>query len=191
MNAAEALAVLERCGALQRGHFRLSSGLHSDVYVQCALVCAHPGIAERLGHELGVRFEGADPTLVLGPAMGGVIIAHETARQLGVPMIFSERVDGQMVLRRGFTIGATDRVLVAEDVVTTGRSQKEAMELATAAGAQVVGVGAIVDRSGGVSFGVAFEALVRMAGERWEPEACPLCRAGREFDSPGSRHLVR
>lgn len=191
MNAAEAMAILDTYGALQRGHFRLSSGLHSDVYVQCALVCAHPGIAERLGHELGTRLEGTAPTVVLGPAMGGVVVAHEVARQLGVPMVFSERVDGRMALRRGFAFDARDRVLVAEDVVTTGRSQKEAMALVTDAGAQAVGVGAIVDRSDGASFGVPFEALVRVTGERWEPEACPLCRAGEGIDAPGSRHLVR
>lgn len=191
MNASEALEILERNGAVQRGHFRLSSGLHSDTYVQCALVLSRPGIAERFGHELGARFASDAPTVVLGPAMGGVIIAHEVARQLGVRMVFSERVDGQAALRRGFAVEADDRVLVVEDVVTTGGSPKEAISLASAGGAEVVGVATIVDRSGGVSFGVRFESLVRLRAESWEEEACPLCRRGEPVSSPGSRHLVR
>lgn len=190
MNSTEALALLEREDAVRRGHFRLSSGLHSDTYVQCALVCAHPGVAERLGHELGARFEEARPTLVLGPAMGGVIIGHEVARQLGVPMIFTERVDGDMTLRRGFRIRPHDRVLVVEDVVTTGRSQREAIQIVADADARTVGVAAIVDRSEDVSFGAPFRSLVRMEGAQWSPDECPRCRAGEELDEPGSRRLA-
>lgn len=190
MNPAEVRAVLEKHDAVRNGHFRLSSGLHSDTYVQCALVCAHPGIAERLGHELGNRFAEERPTLVLGPAMGGVIIAHEVARHLGVPMVFSERVDGEMILRRGFRVREHDRVLVVEDVVTTGRSQREAMQIVTDADAQTVGVAAIIDRSEGVSFGAPFQALLRMDAGRWTPEECPRCRAGEDLDEPGSRRLA-
>lgn len=190
MNATEALALLEKQDAVRRGHFRLSSGLHSDTYVQCALVCAHPGIAERLGHELGTRFADERPTLVLGPAMGGVILGHEVARQLGVPMVFSERVEGQMTLRRGFRIQEHDRVLVVEDVVTTGRSQREVMQIIADADAQTVGVGALVDRSEDVSFGVPFRSLVRMEAARWSPDECPRCRAGEALDEPGSRRLA-
>lgn len=190
MNAAEALSLLETQGALQRGHFRLSSGLHSDTYVQCALVCAAAGIAERLGHELGTRLADTEPTLVLGPALGGVIIGHEVARQLRVPMIFSERVEGRMALRRGFRIRPHDRVLIAEDVVTTGRSQREAMDLVAEADARTVGVAAIVDRSEDVSFGAPFRSLVRLEAARWTPEECPRCRADEPLDEPGSRHLV-
>lgn len=191
MKASEVLSLLAEQGAVRRGHFRLSSGLHSDLYVQCALVCQHPALAERLGAELAGRFAAAGPTVVLGPAMGGLVIGHEVARSLGVRMVFSERVDGEMRLRRGFGFVGSDRVLVAEDVVTTGRSQLEAIDLARAAGAEVVGVGAIVDRSAGVSLGVRLEALVSVQASAWEPDACPLCRQGAELATPGSRHLER
>lgn len=191
MNEAEIHDLFEEHGALQRGHFKLSSGRHSDVFVQTALVLCHPGIAERLGHELGSRFAGAGVGIVLGPAMGGVIIGHEIARYLGVPMLYAERVDGSLALRRGFRISTDDRVLIAENTVTTGGSQQEAIDLARAHGAEVVGVGAICDRSGGVSFGVPFESLLRIEAESWEADMCPLCRDGSVPDAPGSRHLAR
>lgn len=191
MNEAEVHALLEEHGALQTGHFKLSSGRHSDVFVQTALVLQHPGIAERFGHSLGERFVSAAPTLVLGPAMGGVIIGHEIARYLGVPMVYSERVDGAMTLRRGFRISSDDRVLIAENTVTTGGSQREAIELARTHGGDVLGVAAICDRSGGVTFGVAFEALLHIDASSWEPDACPLCRDGSVPEAPGSRHLAR
>ena len=171
------------------GHFLLSSGRHSDVFVQSAAILTHPGIAERLGHELGARFASAKPTVVLGPAMGGVIIGHEIARKLNVPMIYSERQDGKMTLRRGFAVSSEDRVLIAENTVTTGGSQKEVIELARSHGGEVVGVAAIVDRSGGVSYGVPFEALLHIKANTWEAEKCPLCAEGKDFDAPGSRHL--
>lgn len=191
MNEAEVHELLEEYGALQKGHFKLSSGRHSDVFVQTALVLCHPGIAERLGHELGDRLSDARPTVVLGPAMGGVIIGHEIARFLGIPMFYAERVGGRLELRRGFRIGGADRVLVAENTVTTGRSQREAIDLARAHGAEVVGVAAICDRSGGVSFGVPFESLLSIEASTWEADDCPLCRDGSVPDAPGSRHLAR
>jgi orotate phosphoribosyltransferase len=191
MNETEVHALLEEHGALQTGHFKLSSGRHSDVFVQTALVLQYPGIAERFGHELGTRFASAEPTIVLGPAMGGVIIGHEIARYLGIPMVYSERVDGQMALRRGFRIGADDRVLIAENTVTTGGSQREVIELARSLGAEVVGVAAICDRSGGVGFGVVFEALLHIDASSWETDDCPLCRDGSVPEAPGSRHLAR
>jgi orotate phosphoribosyltransferase len=191
MNEGEIHALLEQYGAIKHGHFKLSSGMHSDLYVQNALVLSHPGIAERLGHELGSAFADAGVTLVLGPALGGVIIAHEVARFCGVPMVFAERVEGEMVLRRGFQIASGDRVLVAEDTVTTGKSQKEVIALARAAGAEVVGVAAIVDRAAGVSFGVPFRSLLRIDAQAWDAPDCPLCAQGSEPVSPGSRHLVR
>lgn len=189
MNETEMHALLEECEALKHGHFKLSSGKHSNVFVQLALVLCHPGIAERLGHELGSRFASAQPTVVLGPALGGVIIGHEIARFLGVPMIFSERVDDKMTLRRGFTLGPDDRVLIAENTVSTGGSQKEVVELARSFGADVVGVAAVCDRSPGVSFGVAFESLIKLDAIAWEPSECPLCAEGKEIEAPGSRHL--
>lgn len=191
MNPTEVLGLLERRGALRTGHFKLSSGLHSDTYVQCAQVLQWPHIAERLGHELGTRFAASEATVVLGPAMGGVIIAHEVARYLDVRMIFTERVDADMTLRRGFNVESSDRVLVAEDVVSTGRSQKEAIDLVTSGGAECVGVAAIVDRSTDVSFGVPFHALAEIEANAWDAQGCPLCEQGVALDVPGSRHLVR
>lgn len=191
MNETEIHDLFEEHGALQHGHFKLSSGRHSDVFVQTALVLCHAGIAERLGHELGSRFASAGANVVLGPAMGGVIIGHEIARFLGVPMFYAERVDANLALRRGFRISSEDRVLVAENTVTTGGSQKEAIELARTHGAEVVGVAAICDRSPGVSFGVPFEALLNIQADSWEAEDCPLCKDGSVPDAPGSRHLAR
>ena len=189
MNAQEVHELLEEQGAIRTGHFLLSSGKHSGVFVQLALVLMHPGIAERLGHQLGVRFASASPTIVLGPAMGGVIIGHEIARFLNIPMIFSEREEGKMSLRRGFTLSSDDRVLIAENTVSTGGSQKEVVELARSHGADVVGVAAIVDRSPGVSFGVPFEPLLKLDVEAWDADACPLCAEGSTPEAPGSRHL--
>ncbi len=191
MNEGEIHQLLEEHGAIQKGHFLLSSGKHSDFFVQSALILMWPGIAERLGHELGRRFEKAKPDVILGPAMGGVIIGHEIARQLGVPLVYSEREDGKMKLRRGFAIKPEAKVLIAENTVTTGGSQKEVIELARALDAEVVGVAAIVDRSGGVSFGVPFEALLHIKPNAWEAGDCPLCKDGSVPDSPGSRHLNR
>lgn len=191
MNETEVHALLEQYGAIQKGHFKLSSGKHSDLYVQSALVLRWPGIAERFGHELGSRFADAGATVVLGPALGGVVIAHEVARFLGIPMMFAERVEGRMALRRGFRLGPEDKVLVVEDTVSTGRSQDEVLDLAREAGAEVVGVAAIVDRSEGVAFGVPLRVLLRLRAELWEAEACPLCGRGSEPVSPGSRHLTR
>lgn len=183
--------VLEEHGAIQHGHFLLSSGRHSDLFVQTALVLCHPGIAERFGRELAARFTDAGATVVLGPAMGGVIIGHEIARALKVPMLYAERVDGRLALRRGFALGEHDVVLVAENTVTTGGSQKEAIDLAREHGADVCGVAAVCDRSPGVSFGVRFEALVHVEATSWEASECPLCREGSEPAAPGSRHLTR
>jgi orotate phosphoribosyltransferase len=191
MNSAEVHGLFEDHGALRRGHYHLSSGLHSDTYAQCALVLQWPGIAERLGHELGSRFGSLRPTVVLGPAMGGIVIGHEVARYLGVRSIFSERVEGRMALRRGFGLESSDRVVVCEDVITTGRSPAEATELVAEAGATLIGVGTIIDRSSGVSFGVHVESLLRLDAAVWEPGDCPLCASGEELTSPGSRRLVR
>jgi orotate phosphoribosyltransferase len=189
MNETEVHALLEEYGAIRRGHFKLSSGKHSDVFVQSALVLCWPGIAERLGHELGSRFSQIKPNVVLGPAMGGVIIGHEIARYLSVPMLYAERVEGRMTLRRGFMLGPDDKVLIAENTVTTGGSQTEVIELARSYGAEVTGVAAVVDRSPGVSFGVPFEALLHIDAPAWDPDECPLCAQGSIPEAPGSRHL--
>lgn len=174
-------------GALLKGHFLLSSGLHSDRYLQCALVLAQPGAAEALGQALAAK-AAARPDLILSPAMGGLMIGHEVARALGVRHYFTERADGAMVLRRGFSLKPGEKVVVVEDVVTTGRSTKEVFEVVRAAGAEVAGALSVVDRSEGRSdLGVPYAALWAVSVPAWKPEECPLCKAGVPAVKPGSR----
>jgi orotate phosphoribosyltransferase len=184
----DVLSLFRECGALLEGHFRLSSGLHSAGYLQCALVLQHPGHAEALGRALADALRPSGPTVVLSPALGGLIIGHEVGRALGVRAIFAERQDGALTLRRGFSLSPDDRVVVIEDVVTTGGSTKETMAVAAAAGATVVGAGAVIDRSGGASaLGVPFRALATLSLPTYAPEACPLCAEGIAVTKPGSR----
>ena len=189
MTAQEVLALYERTGALLKGHFLLSSGLHSSTYLQSALVLQYPEHAEALGAELAGRFREEPIDLVIAPALGGIIVAHEVARPLGVRALFAEREGGEMRLRRGFAIRPGERCLVVEDVVTTGGSTKEVMGLVQTAGGVVVGAGALVDRSGGaVAFPVRHAALVTLAIENFPPESCPFCRQGfPPLIKPGSR----
>jgi orotate phosphoribosyltransferase len=154
------LDLFRRSGALLEGHFRLTSGLHSPGYLQCALVLQNPADADMLGRALADQCRHLRPTVVLSPALGGIVIGQEVGRALGVRAIFAERQDGDLTLRRGFTVSENDRVLVIEDVLTTGGSTRETMRVATAAGAQVVGAGSIVDRSGGVELPVPFFSLL-------------------------------
>jgi orotate phosphoribosyltransferase len=187
----ELLDLFRRSGALLEGHFRLSSGLHSTGYLQCALVLQHPEHAEVLGRAIATRTRQLGPTVVLSPALGGVIIGHEVGRALGVRALFAERQDGALMLRRGFVLGENDRVLVIEDVVTTGGSTRETMQVATAAGGHVVGAATIVDRSGGRSeLSVPFSALLEIDLPTYEPAACPLCAKGLPVVKPGSRPVV-
>jgi len=182
------LSLFRESGALLEGHFRLSSDLHSAGYLQCALVLQHPRHAEALGRALAAELEPLAPTVVLSPALGGLIIGHEVGRGLGARAIFAERQDGALTLRRGFSIGPSDRVVVIEDVVTTGGSTRETMRVAQAAGATVVGAGAVIDRSGGTpGLGVPFRALVTLTVATYPPDACPLCAAGEPIVKPGSR----
>ena len=175
-------------GALLEGHFRLSSGLHSGAYLQCALVLQHPAQAEALGQALAEQLKPFKPTVVLSPALGGLIIGHEVGRALGVRAIFAERQDKVLTLRRGFSLSKDDRVVVIEDVVTTGGSTKETMVVADAAGATVVGAGAVIDRSGGTSnLGVPFKSLVTLSVPTYEADTCPMCAAGEAVTKPGSR----
>jgi orotate phosphoribosyltransferase len=175
------------CGALLKGHFLLSSGLHSDRYLQCALVLAHPARAEEFGRELAGRIQ-AKPDLVVSPAMGGLIIGQEVARALGVRHYFTERVDATVTLRRGFSLKPGERVLVVEDVVTTGKSTKEVFDVIRAAGAVVSGACSVVDRTEGtVSLGVPYAALWTVAVPAWTEGACPACKAGTPAVKPGSR----
>jgi orotate phosphoribosyltransferase len=188
MDHASVLSLFRSSGALLEGHFRLSSGLHSAGYLQCALVLQHPAHAEALGKALAATLVELGPTVVLSPALGGLIIGHEVGRALGVRAIFAERQDGTLMLRRGFSLEATDRVVVIEDVVTTGGSTRETMLVARAAGATVVGAGAIIDRSGGAShLGVPFHSLVTLTLATYQPETCPMCAAGAPVVKPGSR----
>jgi orotate phosphoribosyltransferase len=198
MTRDELLDLFRRSGALLEGHFRLTSGLHSPGYLQCALVLQHPQHAEALGRAIGDRVRDLRPTVVLSPALGGIVIGHEVGRALGVRAIFAERVDGTLALRRGFTLGASDRVLVVEDVMTTGGSTRETIEAAQAAGGQVVGTASIVDRSGGPStgsgqarrFDLPYVSLLEIALPTYEQERCPLCAQGLPVVKPGSRPVA-
>lgn len=188
MDSAAVLTLYRQSGALLDGHFKLSSGLHSPGYLQSALVLQHPAHAEALGQALAGRLRALEPTVVLSPAMGGLIIGHEVGRALGLRAIFVERVDGTMTLRRGFALRPTDRVVVIEDVVTTGLSTRETIAAVEAAGASVVGAGAIIDRSNGTAdLTVPFHALVSLNLATYQPDACPMCAAGQAVTKPGSR----
>ncbi|MBO8128853.1 MAG: orotate phosphoribosyltransferase [Peptococcaceae bacterium] len=180
--------ILRDSGALLEGHFLLTSGLHSARYIQCAQVLKYPRYAEQLGSSLATSLKKYEPDLVIGPALGGILVAHEVARALDKIGLFTERKDGQMTLRRGFTINPGAKIVVVEDVVTTGGSVKEVIEVARQCGGKVVAVGAIVDRSKGtVDFSVPFHALLTLDIPTYKPEECPLCRAGKPVVKPGSR----
>jgi orotate phosphoribosyltransferase len=185
----ELLDIFAETGVLLQGHFLLTSGKHSPHYLQCARVLQYPHHAAALCADLAAQFSHSRPELCVGPALGGVIMAYETARNLGVRGLFAEREkDGSMALRRGFTIDQGERVLVLEDVVTTGGSVMEVINLVRQMGANVVGVGAVVDRSSGkADFGVPFKALISLEAEAFSPEECPLCRQGIPAVKPGSK----
>jgi orotate phosphoribosyltransferase len=190
LNEGELHDLLERHGGVLHGHFKLSSGRHSDTFLQTALVTKHPHIAERLGHELAARFADSGATVVLAPAMAGLIIGHEVARSLNVPMLFCERVGGHLELRRGFELSAHDRVLIIDNAVTDGLSKREVIELAQKDNAEVVGIGVIVARTENIALGVPFQTLLTLPTADWEPDACPQCAKGVPLQAPGSRHLV-
>lgn len=188
MTEQQVLEVFQQSGALLEGHFLLSSGLHSNRYVQCALVLQHPEIATKLGAELAGRFAGIPVDLVVGPALGGVLVAQEVGRALGVRALFTERDQGKMTLRRGFAIKPGVRALVVEDVVTTGGSTREVMAVVEEAGAKVVGIGSLIDRhAGSLEFEAPFHALLRLEIATYHPESCLLCQSGSSPVKPGSR----
>lgn len=188
LSAEETEALLAESGALARGHFELSSGLHSPAYVQCALLLEDPRRARRVGRALARLLASLRPQTVVSPALGGVVIGHEVAEALGVPFRFAERKDGVMSLRRGFRLQPGERAVVVEDVVTTGRSTREAAAAVQAQGGQVAAVGAIVDRTGGVeSFEAPFFHLLELELPAWQPGECPLCAEGGRAEKPGSR----
>jgi orotate phosphoribosyltransferase len=183
------LRLLEESGALRRGHFLLSSGLHSTAYVQCALLLEDPVRARRVGQDLAELLRNQHPDSVVSPALGGVIIGHEVAAALGVPFRFTERKSEEMGFRRGFSLRQGERVVIIEDVVTTGRSTLECAALATSKGARVVAIGSIIDRTVGRDpFDVPFRSLLKLDLPSYPPNECPACRAGAQApEKPGSR----
>ena len=184
------LKIFKDSGALLEGHFILTSGLHSGSYFQCAKVFQYPWHAETLCREIADHFRDEKIDVVVSPAVGGIVLGQEIARLLGIRSIFAERKDGQMTLRRGFEIHAGERVLLAEDVTTTGGSVKEVKLAVDEAGGNVVAVTAVVDRSGGqAEFGVPYFSLFQMEVTNYEPETCPQCQAGSTAVKPGSRSL--
>jgi orotate phosphoribosyltransferase len=185
----EISSLFEQTGAILDGHFLLSSGLHSPRYVQCALVLQYPDKASRLGEFLAEHFQTLDVNTVIAPAVGGILVAHEVARALGVRAIFGERRQGRMELRRGFDLAQGERVVAVEDVVTTGESLDEVIRLALDRGADVVGAGALLNRGhrGSVAGGLSLCALATLEIPLYQPTDCPLCRQGRPFDAPGTR----
>jgi orotate phosphoribosyltransferase len=182
------LDLFRKSGALLEGHFRLSSGLHSDRYLQSALVLQYPEFATALGDALAARTSHLQATAVLSPALGGIVIGQEVGRALGVRALFAERQDGVLTLRRGFTLAPADRVLIVEDVITTGGSTLETARAADAAGAAVVGAAAIIDRGADPGkLALPLQALVRLEVPTWARDECPLCRKGEPITKPGSR----
>lgn len=184
----DVLGIFKESGALLEGHFLLTSGRHSNQYMQCAKVLQYPHHAARLGEGLAQAFQNKDVDVVIGPAMGGILVAHEVGKALGTKALFTERENGVMKLRRGFELQTGEKVLVVEDVITTGGSVREVIEVVKSYGADPVGVGVLVNRSGGnVDFGVPLASLLEIQIESFEPENCPLCANGIPAIKPGSR----
>lgn len=192
MTPQETLDLFLSTGAYLKGHFLLTSGLHSSEYLQCALVLQHPEHAEKLGRELAARVRplfGGPVRTVISPALGGLIIGHETARALGARFLFTERDStGKMTLRRGFSLVPGENVVVVEDVITTGGSTRDVIAAASGGSARVLAAGSIIDRSGGTAdLGVALAALATLNVRTYEPAVCPLCAQGVPAVKPGSR----
>ncbi|MDX6695633.1 MAG: orotate phosphoribosyltransferase [Blastocatellia bacterium] len=192
MQADEVIERFKRTGALLDGHFILSSGLHSSAYLQCALVLQHPAEAEAFGRALAARYKEAQVETIAAPAIGGLVIGYEVARSLGARFIWTERDgSGRMTLRRGFTLRPGESVLVVEDVITTGGSTRETIEVIESARARVVGAASIIDRSAGrADVGVERSALATLDVPALAPEACPACARGEQAIKPGSRKAV-
>lgn len=188
MDTAGVIERFKTTGALLEGHFVLTSGLHSAIYLQCALLLQHPREAEEFARALADHFKDDRVQLVAAPAIGGIVIGHEVARQLGARFIWTERVEGQMSIRRGFSVTPGERTLVVEDVITTGGSTLETVETLRAAGANVIGAASIIDRSSGrAEVGVTRVALASLDVPAVDPSICALCRQGIPAIKPGSR----
>jgi len=192
INKEEIMRRFEEAGAIQKGHFKLTSGVHSDAYIQCAQIMQYPEFIHNLCSELGKKFKGSDIDVIVGPAIGAIIMAHVMAMVLGpwVRAIFTERENGKMTLRRSFEIKKGEKVLVVEDITTTGSSAREVIDIVKSRQAEVVGVGALIDRSGGqVDFGIRYEKLLTIKMNTYEPDNCPLCKKEIPITKPGSRGL--
>lgn len=190
MNKEEILKIFTETEAILDGHFLLTSGRHSGRYMQCAKLFQYPDYSELFGKEIAKSFSDAGIDIVAGPAVGGIILAYEVSRHLKVKNVYAERENGEMTLRRGFVIPEGANVLVVEDVVTTGGSVREVIDLITKSGANVAGVSCIVDRSDGrVHFGVPFKPVLSMEVVSYMPDECPFCKKGMPFVKPGSRNL--
>ena len=192
MNAEQVIDQFRTTGALLEGHFQLTSGLHSTVYLQCALVLQFPEKAEAFGRAIAEKFRGEGIQLVASPAIGGIVIGHEVARALGARFVWTERESGQMTLRRGFSVAPNDKTLVVEDVITTGGSTRETIEALKQAGANVVAAASIIDRSGGsVDVGVPRTALATLRVLSVDPSVCDACKLGGTAVKPGSRKTAQ
>lgn len=187
--ALDVAALLRETGALLSGHFRLSSGLHSSGYVQCALLLEHPRNAKAVGEALAAKVLDMRPAKIVAPALGGVIIGYTVAEALNVPSIFTERKEGAMTLRRGFRIVPGEPVVIVEDVVTTGKSTRETAAVIESLGGRVIGFASILNRSGNEKpFDAPYESLLTLKLETYDESNCPLCARGVTIDSPGSRY---
>jgi len=188
LNAEQVIDQFRATGALLEGHFQLSSGLHSTVYLQCALVLQFPERAEAFARAIAERFQDQGIQLVVSPAIGGIVIGHEVARALGARFVWTEREAGEMTLRRGFTIMPGEKILIVEDVITTGGSTRETIEAVRTAGADIVGAASIIDRSGGsADVGVPLSSLASLRVLSVEPSVCDACKLGEPVVKPGSR----
>jgi orotate phosphoribosyltransferase len=188
LKAEQVIEKFKTTGAMLEGHFILSSGLHSNVYLQCALVLQFPDQAEELGRAIAERFQAKSIQLVASPAIGGIVIGHEVARALGARFVWTERENGKMILRRGFTVSPDEKTLVVEDVITTGGSTRETVAALQLAGANVVAAASIIDRSSGeANVGVPRDALATLLVTSVDPSACEACRRGETAIKPGSR----
>ena len=185
------LTIMKSCEAFLEGHFLLSSGRHSGGYCQCAKLLRFPALSEEVLSTVTEQVKNLPITKVCGPAMGGVIVSYELARQLGVESIFTERKDGEMQLRRGFTVGKGDKILIAEDVITTGKSTMETVKALEDMGAEVIGAACIADRrAADCDFSLPVYAALKLNIESYEPDDCPICKAGKlKLEKPGSRDL--
>lgn len=192
MQSQDIISVFKQTHALLEGHFLLSSGMHSPQYLQCALVLQDPKISGQLCGFLAAQFKKANPDVVIAPALGGVIVAYEVARALGIKGIFAERKEGKMCLKRGFLLSEKDKVLVVEDVITTGRSTREVIDIVKKRGAHIIGVGCIADRSKSLlRLGIEYKSLVKLDIPTFNPDECPLCKENMPLVKPGSRGIKK